>query len=288
MKKRFLLLIGCAMALSFTANAQEQLIDDFEGGDIGWFVVNDAALDWVNNPHPSPVNSSAKVLMITCRVDGNPDAIYNGISGPLLEGLAIPVGTGAGQYRYAHIKVYYDKSQALELSLEAGPGANFGSSWKDVRESPEDNLNKWTDLVIDCQTATAGNYGKIFIMPGRMNHEPWYGEPKTSQIFYLDDVRFSNDPNPYTGPVTSINDANATANTINVSVNDASASISFNLEENADAHVAVYNVAGQLIYQTSLSANAGINTVDATVNNAGTYIVKVTAAGKSMVKKFVK
>ncbi len=192
MKKRFLLLAGCFFALSAGLNAQELFIDDFEGEAKDWQVIGDAALTVESNPFPDAMNSSAKVLKVVC--EGPDGAIYNGISGPILNQLAIPVGMGAGQYRYAHVKVYYGQTETLVLSLESGPSDNFGSPWSDVGTG---NLNKWVDLVIDCQGAPAGNYGTIFVMPGRINSEEWYGDKKASQVFYLDDIRFSNDPNPY-------------------------------------------------------------------------------------------
>lgn len=266
-------MVAC-FAISFMAKAQVFVIDDFEGAEKGWASIADATVLVDVNP-----SGSGHALKVTCSKVGAP---YSSFSGPILNGQTIPLGTGAGQYQYIHAKVYYEAAQTCVIKLENGPGgALFESGWIDVND-----VNVWKDLVVDVTTIsgfTPGDYGTFFMMPGRTNSEDWYNPKKESQIFYIDNIELSNDPNP----TTSITDVTASS-TLNVATNGNLVSISFDAQESSVATVSIFNVAGQMMNQQVLTTAVGVNQTTATITAKGIYIVKVEMGNKSFVLKFVK
>lgn len=194
MKTKFLLLTSCFLTLSLGINAQELLIDDFEGEAKEWNAIGDATNTVEANPAQDIINPSNNVLKVFCMgVEGAP---YSSFSGPILNNQSVPIGKAAGQYRYAHVKAFYEKAQTCVLKLENGPdGATVESRWTDVGTT-----NQWIDLVFDLipegNTITEGTYQSVFIIAGITNSLDWYVEKKVEQTFYFDDITFSNDPNP--------------------------------------------------------------------------------------------
>ena len=121
-----------AILLSGNINAQNILIDDFEGGDKGWISVSceDYDHDIRENEYKEGVNTSDHVLFIK----RSPE--YDNWSGAML-----PDGNLAGSpitgYRYLHVKMYRNNTDIPNLKvngvdLEPMEMKTIANQWQDV------------------------------------------------------------------------------------------------------------------------------------------------------------
>lgn len=157
----------------------ELVIDDFEDGLKTWSNIGDATFEIVDNPTGTSdcMNKSDKVLKY--EYSGLDNIDYAGI---ILNGLEMPVGTSPDcSYRYLHMMI--KKSSAYKVGVKVEGNGNFEKS---VNFEASDH---WVDVVIDMGQAGNKTFPTLFIQPDK-------NASGTEQPVYIDNIRFSNDPEP--------------------------------------------------------------------------------------------
>lgn len=189
MKKKSLFLLLSLCVFVAGVNAQKVVFEDFENSENKFYlnagVMGEVSQGYTANPSKTGINTSEGVLVFTVT---QPLTIgyagyWFGLSAEKAA-LVKPQDT-----RYMHVKYYRTSEElALKMKLEnssaGGPNKELASLYTSTK------VNVWEDLVFDFN-GCVGPYNTLTIMPFQNT-----GIPAETKI-YIDDIVFSNDPNPF-------------------------------------------------------------------------------------------
>lgn len=280
MKKITYLFLFSLLALSINLTSQERILKlaDFETGDI-FFDEHGPRLtmEIVDNPFPSEINNSSKVLKVTGTADHKDwEALYTKND---KNTLTVNINETDG-YRYLHFKVYKDfDSQMLWGFYPDEDGDGKLDSHKLSERKSVQNLSVWEDVRVDLLWLTEswnilpGTYYRIhFEMTSRM-------DPRGAFTGYIDDIYLSSS----TDIPTSIA-KNEVSKNISVSrIGNGKFAINTKDEMKETAKLEIFNMQGQLIQ--SLWSPAA-NSFDISLPSSGLYVLRVTEGNDVYTIKF--
>ncbi len=135
----------------------------------------------VDNPFPSGINTSSKVVRFIRASDGDP---WAGFFASLNDSLNIT------NKKYIYVKVYKPRLSPVYFKLEGGPAGILEVASK----YPQTEINGWQDMVFDFSSKT-GKYSTIVFMPDFANPV----NLNQNIEIYFDDILLSDDSLPAGG-----------------------------------------------------------------------------------------
>lgn len=136
----------------------------------------------VDNPNPSGINTSSKVVKFTRRTSGTDAAAWAGFYSHVVD--PDPDFT---ENKYVHVKVLKYKATGVRVKIENGAAGTV----EKLSVNTYSQLGQWEDIVIDFSEKT-GIYATVGLQPD-------YESPLVAdgdRIIYFDDIIINNDPNP--------------------------------------------------------------------------------------------
>jgi hypothetical protein len=260
---------------------RDTLISDFENyrqnvvGTTSYTVSTNTTASVIDNPYPSGLNTSDKVLQITGNTNfaGNWEGIYSLCPQPDgTNSLPIKVSSDpeAG-YRYMHLKMYRQEQANVLLVMKKLPTESNTEYYpQQVVTGQADRVNKWDIVTVDLlNRIEVDNHS---IVDGEIYHRFSFQPKRSGGAFtlWIDDIYFSNSPSFEETPIlTAVNDKAAEEKIISVSRLDNNiVRIRFS-EEKTD--VKIYNMQGQLL-KTINNVGAGSFEMNLPANNI--YIIQ--------------
>ncbi|MDD5508688.1 MAG: T9SS type A sorting domain-containing protein [Bacteroidales bacterium] len=135
----------------------------------------------VDNPDPSGINKSAKVMKFIRRGTSDGGWPWGGFWAN-----CDPKNNVTGN-QYCHVKVWKPRISPLKFKIEGGPSGTLETASMNAQTLS----GEWEDIVFDF-TSMDGEYPVVAFMPD-------FEDPLTVaevQEIYFDDIIFNNDPNP--------------------------------------------------------------------------------------------
>jgi len=192
----FLLTMMCITSLSMAQNAPIDFESGGYGADWTWSVFeNDTnpALEIIDNPHSTGINTSAKVAKFTALQTGNPWAGTESLQGDL--------GTfeWTNDNRIVKIMVYKTVISDVGIKFDAGTPPNDWSSGE--IKVANTKINEWEELTFDFSLAANppaefGGLKRIIIFPDFVAREQ-------DNIVYFDNITFHAGGAPPADPTTA-------------------------------------------------------------------------------------
>jgi len=246
----------------------EIIIADFEDGTTGPLTLNVMGCgEWdnqelhpveetftiIDNPDPSGMNTSAKVMQFNRRGTADGGLPWGGFWAFVEPNFDVSV------HKYVHIMVWKSRISPIKFKLENGPSGTL--------EAPSSNeqtlTGEWIDMVFDF-SSMEGAYPVIAFMPD-------FEDPLTIsnvEVIYFDNIRINSDPNPYSAAgiknYTSIP-------SIAVYPNPATSVLNITVNENLQS-VEIYNLLGQ-VQMTFNTVNPGTLTINTSDLPKGIYMI---------------
>lgn len=158
-----------------------QVIEDFEVIELNPMLSGEedlSTLTVVDNPDPSPLNPSARVVEFLRDKDGHP---WDGFWSRLPEAIDVT------ENKYVHVKVWKSRESVLKFKIEGGDAGTIEIE----SMNPQTKTNEWEDIVFDFSEKT-GTYPIIAFLPD-------FEDPVTLTediTLYFDDIILSNDATP--------------------------------------------------------------------------------------------
>jgi len=207
----------------------------------------------IDNPDPSGINQSSKVLKFIRRGTDNGGQPWGGFWAQVTP----PVNTT--ETKYVHYMVWKPMVSPLKFKLE-------GATIVEVFSTNEQTATSgWQDMVFNFSEAEAADYGVVALMPDFT--DPF--ETAEDVDIYIDNIVINSNPNPISG----IWD-NKAENEISMYPNPFTTSININLTREMNS-IVISNVIGQQLYKIENVAKGPIN-IDASTLDSGVYIVTFT------------
>lgn len=192
MKKRQFLLLCVGLSVLGWVNAQEQIIENFEGSGPKSVMnaISGGTVSIVANPSKSGINTSDSVGMLVIdalhdpwvgfwvsrRTDNSPaDSAEQWIN--------------AVDNRYVHVMVYKDAPSNLKFKLEGSWRGTFERYATTPDSGKNSKINEWEDIVIDFSDVPA--YYPIWLL------SPYWDRTEAG-VVYFDNIVINNNPNPIT------------------------------------------------------------------------------------------
>jgi hypothetical protein len=191
----FVMMIAFVLA-GFTAQAQDDyvVIEDFEGAGTlelqvfangSWEIPE--ALEVIDNPDQSGLNPSNKVLQFTRGADGDPWAgFFTDLEDPI----------DFSERGYIHFQVWKPIASRVMFKVE---GSTIGASPVEVEAmEPQEDVNEWVNMVFDLSALEGGWARIVFFLdfPASVEHDDHV-------VMYMDNVIWSDSPEPVNIPVYS-------------------------------------------------------------------------------------
>lgn len=222
----------------------------------------------VDNPSPSGINTSLKVVRYLRRTGGPGAEFFAGF----FAGIVDP-DPNFTVNKYMHVKVYKQKVSPVRFKIEGGPAGNIevGST------QPYATSNTWQDMVFDFTTAT-GSYPTIVFFPD-------FEDPLTNTgdiYIYFDDIELNNISTPFLSNSTF----DSLSNSVTIYPNPSQSEI--NIESSISLNsLYIYDSLGRIV----LSKNETFTKNTININNLqnGLYWIKVfDFEGNTIVKSVLK
>ena len=252
---------------------------DFEadgiGADFTWDVFENGdnpAVEIVDNPDPSGVNTSARIARITARAEG---ASFAGAT-------TRDVGTFLLDETNNQISIMVWKSVISDVGIKLETASGF--AFPEIKQA-NTVTNQWEELTFD------------FSGVDNPTDEPWNGitifpdfrERDTETVTFFDNITFSED-----GTVTSVEDTDGIPNKFELSQNfpnpfNPSTQITFTLPATQEVTLKVYDIMGRevatLLNNTRQAAGVHAVTFDASRVSSGVYFYRLSTATNSITRK---
>ncbi len=179
---------------------QSQTLADFETPEtsvgmtiMGNFPFDGTSLEVVDNPFPTGINTSAKVVKLIRSKAGDPWAGFWTSE--------IPININ---FRYVHAKVYKTRISPIKFKLEGGVDGNV----EIFSATPQTKINEWEDIVFDF-TNNSGTFPTFAFMPD-------FADPVNLTediVIYFDDIVINDIPPVESQPTASFSADAASINT---------------------------------------------------------------------------
>ncbi|MBC8319987.1 MAG: T9SS type A sorting domain-containing protein [Bacteroidetes bacterium] len=206
----------------------------------------------VDNPDPSGINTSSKVLKFIRRGTDNGGLPWGGFWATCDPNIDATVN------KYVHFMVWKTMISPLKFKMEGDPTLETESMY------PQTETGMWQDIVFDFTTLT-GNYGVVALMPDFT--DPF--ETAEDIDMYIDNIQINSDPNPISGIWN-----NKVENIISMYPNPFTTSVNIDLTKDMSS-VVISNLMGQRILIIE-NVSKGIVNIDASFLNKGLYIITLT------------
>lgn len=223
---------------------------DFDNADLH---AVDETFMIIDNPDPSGINTSAKVLKFIRRGTDNGGLPWGGFWATCDPNVDVTTD------KYVHAMVWKPMISPVKFKMEGGTTGTLETA----STLPQTTTEGWQDMVFDFSTLT-GLYPTVVLMPDFI--DPF--ETAADVDMYIDNIVINSDPNPVSGIW------NNKAETINMYPNPFTTSINIDLRQDMNS-VVISNVMGQQLYKIENVAKGTIN-IDASVLNGGVYIITLT------------
>lgn len=138
----------------------------------------------VDNPNPTGINTSSKVIKFTRRTSGTDAASWAGFYSNVVD--PDPDFT---VNKYIHVKVLKNKATGVRFKIEGGAAGTV----EKLSTNNYTSVGQWQDMVINFSEKT-GTYATVGLQPDF--ESPLVAEG--DRIIYFDDIILNNDPNPIT------------------------------------------------------------------------------------------
>lgn len=224
----------------------------------------------VDNPNPSGINTSSKVVRFTRRTSGTDAASWAGFYSYVVD--PDPDFT---INKYIHVKVLKYKTTGVRFKIEGGAAGTV----EKLSMNSYTNVGQWQDMVINFSEKT-GIYSTVGLQPD-------YESPLVAdgdRIIYFDDIILNNDPNPIT--TLSSTDFNL-KNKIVLYPNPVKNEINIETEAPLKS-IVIISIEGRQLKKFD-NINSGIQSLNIEELSKGLYFVKfVTKDGTILTKKIIK
>lgn len=235
------------------------------GADWVWTVFeNDSnpALEIIDNPDPSGINTSATVAKFTALQAGQPFA-----------GCETLHGAGIGEFMIdednAIIRIMVWKSVISDVGIKLVTSSGWSKGELKVANT---KINEWEQLTFDFSTVNHENmtYDQIVIFPDFDNRT-------SDNVIYFDNVY---------GP-EAIPTATSDLNAIDLKLfpNPANNTLTMQSDESIDQYE-IYSITGTLVGYAEATGNN--TSIDIANLAKGIYMMKATSKGQTSIQKFVK
>jgi lysophospholipase L1-like esterase len=220
----------------------------------------------VDNPRPSGINQSKKVIKFTRRTSGNDVASWAGFYS-----LVVDPDPDFTINKYIHVKVLKPKATGVRFKIEGG---NSGTVEK-LSTNNYSNIGEWQDMVIDFSEKT-GTYPIVGLQPDYENPLVAEGD----RIIYFDDIVLNSDPTPFTSANFEIDQES----NLNIFPNPTTGQFQFE-SDNQIKKITIFAIDGRIMLE--------INNFQKSFNIGdlpdGIYILKIkTIEGKNLMGKILK
>ncbi len=208
----------------------------------------------IDNPDPTGINTSSKVMQFTRRGTTNGGLPWGGFWAN------VDPQNDITDNKYCHVKVWKSRLSPIKFKIEGGPGGNL----EIASTNTQDLTDQWQDMVFDFSTMASGAYPVVAFMPD-------FEDPLSITddiLIYFDDIIFNNDPNPHGTGIGK-------HNTIDVSIYPNPCNTYVNLSNNTELRrVEFRNVTGQVVISME-DVPAGQTIISTTGLINGIYIITV-------------
>jgi len=222
----------------------------------------------VNNPDPSGINTSNKVMKFIRRGTDNGGQPWGGFWADISDSADLTTN------QYIHVEVYKPRISPIKFKFQGGAAGDL-----EIFSTNQQTItNGWQDMVFDF-TSITGKYPICAFMPD-------FEDPLTitaDQTIYFDNIVLNNDPNPRT--TTGIPDHRSFDFNLypNPVVNDLFLQLNTDLQK-----LIVYNIMGQKVLEMD-QVRKGIVHVNIRDLTNGIYIMSLTDLNnRTSMKKFIK
>jgi len=207
----------------------------------------------IDNPDPSGINTSSKVLKFIRRGTDNGGQPWGGFWAQCNPAV------NTTETQYVHYMVWKPMVSPLKFKLE-------GTTIAEVFSTSEQTVTSgWQDMVFNFSEAEAADYGVVALMPDFA--DPF--ETAEDVDMYIDNIVINSDPNPISGiwnnnaedPISMY--PNPFTNSINIELNNDMKS------------VAISNTMGQKLFELE-NIEKGIINIEASDLRSGVYIITLT------------
>lgn len=272
--KKNLLLVG-SMVVSTLLYGQYVPIDFESGGrgaDFTWAVFENTtnpALEIVDNPDPSGINTSAKVAKFTALQTGQPWAGCESFQGSGsqvsdVEDFILDATTNS-------ITIMVWKSVISDVGIKL---AAWGAGWSQGElKVANTKINEWEELTFDFSgrsnppsDVNGGMFNQVIVFP-----DFDLGGRAQDNIVYFDNICCIVKPAPL-----GLNDNTISVNKIQVQPNPTKGLFSVNSQFQIEK-IEIFSVTGQLI--KSVNSNTNEVSIDLTGVETGVYFLKVNSNG---------
>lgn len=207
----------------------------------------------IDNPDPSGINTSSKVLKFNRWGTDNGGLPWAGFWAQC----SPPVNTT--ETKYIHYMVWKPVTSPLKFKLEGATQSEIFST------NEQTTTNGWQDMVFNFSEMADADYGVVALMPDFVDP---FDRAETIEI-YIDNIVINDNPNPITG----IWNHNA-ENEISMYPNPFTTSINIDLTRDMNS-ITISNIVGQQLYKIENVSRGPIN-IDASTLDSGVYIITLT------------
>lgn len=245
-----------ALRMHVMANGAEESVNDFE---------------LVDNPNPSGINTSSKVMKFTRRTSSTSNIYpWAGFYASIMSGYDLPDLT---VNKYVHVKVLKTRISPVWFKLET-PG-----NYERASVNTQTLTNQWEDMVFNFSDLT-GTFSTVALMPDRVSTVDNVGD----LIIYFDDIVINDIATPTT--VLAVKD-NIMEGRVSVYPNPSKGTLIIDtLEELKSVHI--YSLDGRQV-ESFKDFSVGTNTISIDNLSNGIYLVNFVAKnGTNLTKKIIK
>jgi hypothetical protein len=280
MRKKITLLLGAAL-ITTALSAQTLKLSDFEDGVTNFFTHASGGLTYtiVPNPHPEGLNLSSKVLKLDYEGTGKAlarDWSRSPDNGPS----SFTVGEDAGQYRYAHIKVWKSFTSQIQWQFRTSSGSGTGYA-----NASNTTTDQWEYIVFDLMNGGLGSYNSGDSYPGFHIFLAYQYTAQSTYTAYIDDVYLSNSSEPIQNQGTGITATPQETSKISVTKSLSGNSLVHVTGITGNLKLEVFNLQGQKL-ATIVDGKSTSNAYTLPSLPRGIYILKATTANGVQSIKF--
>ncbi len=210
----------------------------------------------VDNPDPSGINTSSKVLKFIRRGTDNGGQPWGGFWAQCSPNV------DATDSKYVHFMVWKPVISQLKFKMEGGPAGTLETESMNLQTE----TNSWQDIVFDFSTLT-GDYPIVALMPDFQ--DPF--ETTADVDMFIDNIVINDSPDPISGIWN-----NNAENEISMYPNPFTTSINIELTNDMES-VVISNTMGQKLFQIE-NVKKGVINIDASILDKGVYIITLTDA----------
>ncbi len=220
----------------------------------------------VDNPNPSGINTSSKVVKFTRRTAGIDAASWAGFYSHVVD--PDPDFT---ENKYIHVKVLKQNPTGVRFKIENGAAGTV----EKLSVNTYSQIGQWEDIVIDFSEKT-GVYATLGLQPD-------YESPLVAgadRIIYFDDIILNNNPYPQTLGINT----QTSFNNVYLYPNPITNNLAIKTETNIKS-ISIFSIEGKEVLTKKFNNLQTEIHIDLTAINKGFYLVQITTENGSVYSK---